>query len=121
MRVVEVEGATGWYDTSYENKRDACIDALRGGLDLFLIHIEASDEAGHAGNLEEKVTALEHWDRRILTDLVSGLDAMGPWRMLLLPRGHRLRAGSAINQSPGARAQPPAPSLIAKPGAARCC
>jgi 2,3-bisphosphoglycerate-independent phosphoglycerate mutase len=85
MRVVEVEGATGWYDTSYENKRDAAIDALRGGLDLFLIHIEASDEAGHAGNLEEKVAALSRWDERVLTPLVDELDSMGPWRLLLMP------------------------------------
>ena len=85
MRVVEVEGATGWYDTSYENKRDAAVDALHGGLDLFLIHIEASDEAGHAGNLEEKIKSLESWDSRVLTPLVGELDAMGPWRMLLMP------------------------------------
>jgi 2,3-bisphosphoglycerate-independent phosphoglycerate mutase len=85
MRVVEVEGATGWYDTSYENKRQAAVDALRGGLDLFLIHIEASDEAGHAGNLEEKVRSLESWDSRVLAPLVDELDSMGPWRMLLMP------------------------------------
>jgi len=85
MRVVEVEGATGWYDTSYEGKRDAALDALRDGLDLFLIHVEASDEAGHAGNLEEKVQALSNWDARILTPLVEQLDDMGPWRLLLLP------------------------------------
>jgi 2,3-bisphosphoglycerate-independent phosphoglycerate mutase len=85
MRVVEVEGATGWYDTSYENKRQAALDALRDGLDLFLIHIEASDEAGHAGNLEEKVKSLESWDSRVLAPLVEELDAMGPWRMLLMP------------------------------------
>jgi 2,3-bisphosphoglycerate-independent phosphoglycerate mutase len=54
-------------------------------MDLFLIHVEATDEAGHAGNLDEKIKALEAWDHRILADLVSGLDAMGPWRMLLLP------------------------------------
>ena len=85
MRVVEVEGATGWYDTSYEGKRDAALDALRDGLDLFLIHVEASDEAGHAGNLEEKVRALTSWDERILTPLVVALDELGPWRLLLLP------------------------------------
>jgi 2,3-bisphosphoglycerate-independent phosphoglycerate mutase len=85
MRVVEVEGATGWYDTNYEGKREAAVDALRGGLDLFLIHIEASDEAGHAGNLEEKVKALEAWDARVLTPLVGELDELGPWRMLLMP------------------------------------
>lgn len=85
MRVVEVEGATGWYDTSYENKRDAALAGLRDGLDLFLIHIEASDEAGHAGNLEEKVRALENWDSRVLAPLVDALDDLGPWRLLLLP------------------------------------
>lgn len=85
MRVVEVDGATGWYDTSYENKRDAALEGLRSGLDLFLIHVEASDEAGHAGDLEEKVRALTSWDARILTPLVEQLDDLGPWRLLLLP------------------------------------
>lgn len=82
---VEVAGATGWYDTDYEGKRDAALRTLEAGTDLFVIHVEATDEAGHAGDLEEKVKALENWDRRILTDLVAGLDAMGPWRLLLLP------------------------------------
>jgi 2,3-bisphosphoglycerate-independent phosphoglycerate mutase len=85
IEVVDVPGATGWFDTDYEGKRDACLRTLEAGADLFLVHVEATDEAGHAGNLEEKVKALEAWDRRILTDLVAGLDAMGPWRMLLLP------------------------------------
>jgi 2,3-bisphosphoglycerate-independent phosphoglycerate mutase len=85
MDVVEVEGATGWYDTSYENKRDAALAGLRDGADLFVIHIEATDEAGHAGNVEEKVKALEAWDSRVLADLVPALDEMGPWRLLMLP------------------------------------
>jgi 2,3-bisphosphoglycerate-independent phosphoglycerate mutase len=82
---VPVEGATGWYDTNYEGKRDACLQALAGGADLFLIHVEASDEAGHAGDVAAKVEALENWDRRILGPLVEGLDALAPWRLLLLP------------------------------------
>lgn len=85
MDIVEVEGATGWYDTNYEGKRDAALAGLEAGADLFIVHVEATDEAGHAGDHEEKVTALENWDRRILTDLVAGLDAMGDWRLLLLP------------------------------------
>ena len=83
--VVEVEGATGWYDTDYEAKRDVALATLAAGAELFLIHVEATDEAGHAGDLAEKITALEAWDRRILAGLVDGLDAMGPWRLLLLP------------------------------------
>jgi 2,3-bisphosphoglycerate-independent phosphoglycerate mutase len=82
---VEVPGATGWFDSDYEGKRDAALRTLEAGAALFLIPGEATDEAGHAGNLVEKVKALEAWDRRILADLVDGLDAMGPWRMLLLP------------------------------------
>ena len=82
---VEVEGATGWFDTNYEGKRDAALHALASGADLFLIHVEATDEAGHAGNVDEKVKALENWDSRILAGLVEGLDGLGPWRMLLLP------------------------------------
>jgi 2,3-bisphosphoglycerate-independent phosphoglycerate mutase len=83
--VVPVEGATGWYDTNYEGKRDACLQALVDGADLFLIHVEASDEAGHAGDLAEKIRALENWDSRIIGPLVDALDGLGPWRLLLLP------------------------------------
>jgi len=85
IRIAQVEGITGWYDTNYEAKRDACLQSLAAGDDLFLIHVEASDEAGHAGNVEEKVNALEHWDRRILAPLVEGLADLAPWRLLLLP------------------------------------
>nr|MBA2625751.1 phosphoglycerate mutase [Acidimicrobiia bacterium] len=83
--VVEADGVTAGYDTSYEAARDACLDTLRAGTDLFVIHVEATDEAGHAGDLAEKVRALEAWDARILGPLVEGLDALGPWRLLLLP------------------------------------
>jgi 2,3-bisphosphoglycerate-independent phosphoglycerate mutase len=85
MDIVEVPGATGWFDTDYEGKRDAALRTLADGADVFLLHVEATDEAGHAGDLDEKVRALEAWDRRILADLVDGLDDLGPWRMLLLP------------------------------------
>lgn len=85
MDVVEVPGATGWYDTDYEGKRDAALRTLAAGADVFLLHVEATDEAGHAGDLDQKVAALEAWDSRILAGLVEGLDALGPWRMLLLP------------------------------------
>lgn len=85
MAIPTVVGATGWYDTNYEGKRDAAVQGLANGADLYIIHVEATDEAGHAGDVEEKVRALENWDRRILADLVPAMDALGPWRMLLLP------------------------------------
>jgi 2,3-bisphosphoglycerate-independent phosphoglycerate mutase len=85
MDIVEVPGATGWFDTDYEGKRDAALQSLSEGADVFLLHVEATDEAGHAGKLDEKIKALEAWDARILDGLVEGLDDMGPWRLLLLP------------------------------------
>lgn len=85
MQIVDVPGATGWYDTDYEGKRDACLKTLEAGVDLFVIHVEATDEAGHAGDVAAKVQSLENWDSRILGPLVEGLDGMGPWRMLLMP------------------------------------
>jgi 2,3-bisphosphoglycerate-independent phosphoglycerate mutase len=83
--IVELATATGWYDTDYEGKRDCALRSLESGADLFIIHVEATDEAGHAGNVAEKVRALENWDARILADLLPALDDMGPWRLLMLP------------------------------------
>ncbi|MDE0579467.1 MAG: 2,3-bisphosphoglycerate-independent phosphoglycerate mutase [bacterium] len=85
MTVANVPGATAWYDTNYEGKRDAALAGLADGADLYAIHVEASDEAGHEGNVAEKVRCLENWDQRILAGLIDGLDQMGPWRLLLLP------------------------------------
>ena len=85
VAVVDVPGATAGYDNDYAAQRDAAIDALRRGTDVFIIHVEATDEAGHAGDVSEKIRSLELWDSQILTDLVRELDTMGPWRMLLLP------------------------------------
>ena len=85
ISVVEVEGATAWYDTNYEGKRDAVLQMLRDGADLAVLHVEASDEAGHAGDAAEKIASLENWDSRIFAGLVEGLDDIGPWRMLVMP------------------------------------
>jgi 2,3-bisphosphoglycerate-independent phosphoglycerate mutase len=76
---------TAGFDTDYAAQRDSCLRVLADGADLYLIHVEATDEAGHAGDIHEKVTALERWDRLILADLVPGLRDLGPWRLLLLP------------------------------------
>jgi 2,3-bisphosphoglycerate-independent phosphoglycerate mutase len=85
MDLPEVAGATAGYDTDYGAQRDAAVAGLAGGLDLFVIHVEATDEAGHAGDAAEKVRSLERWDAEILAGLVPALDDLGPWRLLLLP------------------------------------
>ena len=85
ITVHDLATATGWYDTDYAGKRNLALTTLAAGADLFVIHVEATDEAGHAGNTEEKIRALENWDREILGPLVDGLDDLGRWRLLLLP------------------------------------
>jgi 2,3-bisphosphoglycerate-independent phosphoglycerate mutase len=85
IAVHDVPGATAGYENDYAGQRDAALAALAGDCDLFVVHVEASDEAGHAGDAAQKVRSLERWDAEILTDLVAGLDELGPWRLLLLP------------------------------------
>lgn len=85
MSVIEVEGATGELNTNYEGKVAAAISALRDG-DFVLLHLEAADECGHDGLVEEKVRAIELLDSRVLAPLTSALDATGePYRLLVMP------------------------------------
>ncbi|MEW6553857.1 MAG: cofactor-independent phosphoglycerate mutase [Actinomycetota bacterium] len=65
MEVVEVPGATGYYDTDYGGKASYALDSLRRA-DLVYVHVEASDEAGHAGDWDAKVEALERFDAMIV-------------------------------------------------------
>ncbi len=65
LRRIAVEGATGLYDTNYENKVAAALDALRGD-DFVYLHIEASDEAGHEGDVPLKRLTIENLDRRVV-------------------------------------------------------
>lgn len=65
LRVIDVEGATGLYDTNYEGKAQAAIEALKTD-DFVYLHIEASDEAGHDGDLELKIQTIENLDNRCI-------------------------------------------------------
>lgn len=65
LKVVEVEGATGLYDTNYEGKAQAAIDALKEN-DFVFLHIEASDEAGHAGDPELKKLTVQYLEDRVV-------------------------------------------------------
>ena len=86
IEVVDVEGMTAGYDTDYAAQRECALDSLADGADLFVIHVEATDEAGHAGDVDEKVTApreVGSVDPRPTSS--PGLDKLGPWRMLFVP------------------------------------
>ena len=85
MEIIDVPGATGWIDTNYQGKADAALDALKR-LDMVYVHVEAPDEAGHAGLLKEKIIAIENFDRLIVGNILKGLEALNtPFRCLVLP------------------------------------
>lgn len=65
LRRISVEGATGLYDTNYENKATAAINALRTD-DFVYLHVEASDEAGHEGDVSLKIRTIENLDKRAI-------------------------------------------------------
>lgn len=84
IEVLDVEGASAGFDNDYAAQRDAALASLRD-RDFFLLHVEATDEAGHQGLVDEKVAALESWDREIIGPLAEALPSFGDHRILLLP------------------------------------
>jgi 2,3-bisphosphoglycerate-independent phosphoglycerate mutase len=82
--VVEVPGATGYYDTDYAAKGLYAIGAL-AEHDLVYVHIEAPDEAGHHGDHEAKVEAIQRVDRDIVGPVVKALRRYRDYRLLVLP------------------------------------
>lgn len=75
MEVIHVEGATGLYDTNYEGKAEAAIEALKKN-DFVYLHIEASDEAGHEGNVELKTKTIEYLDERVVKYILEEVEKM---------------------------------------------
>ncbi|MDR0541391.1 MAG: cofactor-independent phosphoglycerate mutase [Dysgonamonadaceae bacterium] len=85
LEVIEVQGATGLYDTNYEGKAQAALQALRE-KDFVYLHVEASDEAGHEGNMELKIQTIENLDRRILKTVLEEISRWDePVAIALLP------------------------------------
>ena len=70
MKSIHVEGATGLYDTNYEGKARAALDALKE-VDLVYLHIEASDEAGHEGDVDLRIKTIEYLDRRVVKTIME--------------------------------------------------
>ena len=70
LKIVEVEGVTGLADTNYEGKAQAAIDALEKD-DFVFVHVEASDEAGHDGDLELKLKTIEYLDQRLIAPIYN--------------------------------------------------
>ena len=85
LEVINVEGATGLYNTNYEGKAQAAIEALRTN-DFVYLHIEASDEAGHEGNVELKIKTIEYLDSRVVKPIFEEVSTWDePVAIAILP------------------------------------
>ncbi len=74
LQPIFVEGATGLYDTNYEGKAQAALAALKEN-DFVYLHIEASDEAGHEGNVDLKIKTIEYLDKRIVKPIMEAVQS----------------------------------------------
>ncbi|WP_287586975.1 cofactor-independent phosphoglycerate mutase [Candidatus Borrarchaeum sp.] len=72
FNVIDVDGATGLYDTNYEGKAEECLKALET-YDLVYVHIEAPDEASHQGDLNLKIKCIEDFDKRVVGRILKKL------------------------------------------------
>lgn len=110
LKVIQVEGATGLYDTNYEGKAEAALEALKTD-DFVYLHVEASDEAGHEGDVNLKVKTIEYLDQRAIRIIYEATkDWKEPVAIAILP-DHPTPC--VIRTHTNA----PVPFLIYKPGA----
>ena len=85
LKIKIVDGATGLYNTNYEGKAQAAIEALKTD-DFVFLHVEASDEAGHDGDLELKIRTIENLDRRIVEPIYNEVKTWNePVAIAILP------------------------------------
>ena len=88
MRVIEVEGATGNYDTNFIGKAKACVDALNDGIDFVYVHMEAPDECGHHGDTENKIFSIGEIDQKVVKYVVEKLNESGEDYAILIAPDH---------------------------------
>ena len=109
LEVIDVEGATGLYDTNYEGKAHAALEALKTN-DFVYLHVEASDEAGHEGDVELKIRTIENLDKRAIGILFEELQKWDePVAIAVLP-DHPTPCAIRTHTNT------PVPFLIYKPG-----
>lgn len=85
LEVIDVPGATGYYDTNYQAKAEYALIALEE-LDFVFVHIEAPDEAGHNADISAKISAIENVDKKVLQIILEGVKYLKEgYKILLLP------------------------------------
>ena len=88
MQVLEVDGATGNYDTDFSGKANRAADALIGGLDFVYIHMEAPDECGHHGDVAHKIYSIEQIDSVVIPTIMKKLESAGEDYAILVAPDH---------------------------------
>ena len=84
FEVIDVPGATGWIDTNYIGKAEHALEALKT-RDIVYLHVEAPDEAGHTGDVNNKLKAIEDFDAFVVGTIMNGMKQFGEHRILALP------------------------------------
>ncbi|HCL80855.1 MAG TPA: cofactor-independent phosphoglycerate mutase [Nitrospiraceae bacterium] len=85
FEILKVPGVTGWLDTNYSGKAEYALNALENA-DFVYIHVESPDEAGHSGNYESKIKAIEDFDSLVVGPVMKGLkERFKDYRVLLMP------------------------------------
>jgi 2,3-bisphosphoglycerate-independent phosphoglycerate mutase len=84
FEVINVPGATGWIDTNYVGKAEHALFALKE-KDIVYLHVEAPDEAGHTGDVRNKIKAIEDFDEFIVGNILYGMQQFDEYRILALP------------------------------------
>ena len=84
LDIINVEGATGYIDTNYLGKAQAALAALEEH-DFVYVHVEAPDEASHAGRMDHKIQAIEDFDRQIVGTVLEGIKKFGEYVILCTP------------------------------------
>jgi 2,3-bisphosphoglycerate-independent phosphoglycerate mutase len=84
LEVINVVGATGYYDTDYAAKARAAVKSLED-KDFVFVHVEAPDEAGHNGDLREKITAIERFDHLVVGVVLEAFKRKKNFRLLVMP------------------------------------
>ncbi|MBI3333400.1 MAG: cofactor-independent phosphoglycerate mutase [Candidatus Omnitrophica bacterium] len=84
LEVINVPGATGYYDTNYLGKAEAALKSLKAN-DFVFVHVEAADEAGHNGDLRQKIAAIENFDRLVVGTILKEFKSRKRYRVLVIP------------------------------------
>jgi len=84
LEVINVPGATGYFDTNYAGKGKYAVDAL-DRHDFVWVHVESPDEAGHAGSIDEKIRAIENFDKLVVGTILDGMKKLDDFRLLCAP------------------------------------